>query len=143
MEIHPDDRHLTTFITEFGRYRYRRTPQGHTASGDGYTIRYYTIVEHIKNKEIIVDDACQYTPDEVQCFWECCRYLEACGNNGVILNPKKFVYCQDVVDFVGYEIGPDYVKPSRKFYSAVQDLKQPQTLTDVKKIIISFNSTAN
>ena len=33
--IHVDDRHLTTFITEFGRYRYKTMPQGHIASTDG------------------------------------------------------------------------------------------------------------
>ena len=31
------DRHLTTFLTPWGRYRYRTTPQGYKASGDAYT----------------------------------------------------------------------------------------------------------
>ena len=31
-----EDRHLTTFITPWGRYRYRTAPQRYIASGDGY-----------------------------------------------------------------------------------------------------------
>ena len=34
--IHPADRHLTTFITPYGRYRYRTSPQGLLSAGDGY-----------------------------------------------------------------------------------------------------------
>ena len=30
------DRHLTTFITPYGRWRYARAPQGFLSSGDGY-----------------------------------------------------------------------------------------------------------
>ena len=132
VEIHKEDKHYTTFLTEFGRYHYNRIPQGYTASGDGYTIRYYKVVEEFKNKCIIIDDACQYSWTDRDAFFECCRYLETCGNNGVVLNPKKFVYAQDVVDFAGYEIGPDYVKPSKKFFTAINDLSRPETITDVR-----------
>ena len=35
----PSDRHLTTFVTPWGRYRYRTAPQGLLSAGDGYTHR--------------------------------------------------------------------------------------------------------
>lgn len=54
--IHQDDRHLTTFITPWGRYRYKTAPQGYIASGDGYTRRYDEIVAHIQNKTKCIDD---------------------------------------------------------------------------------------
>ena len=37
VRIRPEDRHLTTFITPWGRYRYKTAPQRYIASGDGYT----------------------------------------------------------------------------------------------------------
>lgn len=54
--IHQDDRHLTTFITPWSRYRYKTAPQGYIASGDGYTRRYDDIVAHIQNKTKCIDD---------------------------------------------------------------------------------------
>ena len=39
-----EDRHLTTFITPWGRYRYRTAPQGYVVSGDGYSMRFDEIV---------------------------------------------------------------------------------------------------
>ena len=35
-----EDRHLTTFLTPWGRLRYRVLPQGYLAAGDAYTHRY-------------------------------------------------------------------------------------------------------
>ena len=130
--IHKEDRHFTTFITDFGRYRYKTTPQGHTASQDGYTQRYYTIVEDFTDKALCIDDGCLWDKTTKENFFRTCKYIDRCGRNGIILNPKKFVFSQDKVDFVGYEVGPDYVRPSKKFFAAIEDLKAPVTLTDIR-----------
>ena len=49
-------RDLTTFITPWGRYRYKTTPQGYMAAGDAYTERFDKIISEIKDKTKIVDD---------------------------------------------------------------------------------------
>ena len=38
--LQPEDRHFTTFITPWGRYRYCTAPQGYVSSGDAYTRRF-------------------------------------------------------------------------------------------------------
>ena len=50
-------RDATTFITEFGRYRYKRAPQGFHASGDGYTRRMDEITEGVDRLKKCVDDS--------------------------------------------------------------------------------------
>ena len=133
-----EDRDKLTFITEFSRYRYKTSPQGYLASGDGFTQRYYTITENLPNKAQCMDDTCQWADGITEQekfrknFFQTCEYLTTCGNNGVILNPTKFQFCQDTVDFVGFEVGPDYVRPSEKFFRAIRDLARPVTLSDVR-----------
>lgn len=51
-----ESQHMTTFITEWGRYRYLRMPQGFLASGDAYTSRYDDIIKDIPRKVKCVDD---------------------------------------------------------------------------------------
>ena len=41
--LRQSDRHLTTFITPFGRWRYTTAPQGFLSSGDGYNRRFDAI----------------------------------------------------------------------------------------------------
>ena len=45
----PEDRHITTFLTPWGRYRYRVLPQGFLAANDGYCERYDEITKDFKN----------------------------------------------------------------------------------------------
>ena len=45
-------------------------------------------------------------------FLRTCEFLSLCSKNGIVFNPAKFVFCEDVVDFAGYEIGLDYVNIS-------------------------------
>ena len=51
-----EDRHFTTFITPWGRYRYRVAPQGALASGDGYSRRYDEVLADVERKTKCVDD---------------------------------------------------------------------------------------
>ena len=50
------DRHLTTFITPWGRHHYRTAPQGYVASGDAITRRYDELVAHIGQRTKCIDD---------------------------------------------------------------------------------------
>lgn len=54
--LHEHDWHLTTFITPWGRYRYKTAPQGYIASGDGCSRRFDELVSHIHNKTKCIDD---------------------------------------------------------------------------------------
>ena len=59
-----EDRHLTTFITEEGRFRYCVAPQGYLASGDGYNQRYDNIIADVPRKTKCVDDVITWDYDD-------------------------------------------------------------------------------
>ena len=58
-----ESRPLTTFITEWGRYRYRRLPQGFSASQDAYTRRYDDIIKDVPDKVKCIDATLLYSQD--------------------------------------------------------------------------------
>lgn len=134
--LHVDDRQLTTFITPWGRYRYRVAPQGYIASGDGYSRRY---------DQIIADSALSYS-DYTKCtddtliwastiedsFFRVVEWLDLCGHHGITLNPEKFVFAQDTVEFAGFEITPESVRPCSKYLQAILEFPMPRNITDVR-----------
>ena len=130
--IREEDRHFTTFITPWGRYRYKTTPQGYIASGDGYTKRYDAIVAHIKNKTKCIDDTLLWADNIEESFMQTVQWLDICGRNGIILNPEKFTFCQDTVEFAGFEISKDSVRPSRQHSKAIKEFPVPKNLTDIR-----------
>ena len=66
--IRQEDQHKLTFITPWGRFRYKRAPQGYLASGDGYTHRDSLISGTIDQKITLVDDSLLWDPDTEQNF---------------------------------------------------------------------------
>ena len=130
--IHAEDRHYTTFISEWGRYRYCMSPQGHKASGDGYTHRFDDIVHDIQDKVKCIDDTLIWAETTEESFFRTCEFLDRCGRNGIILNPTKFQFAEDIVQFLGFEVGVDSVKPGKKYYTAINDFPRPTTLSDMR-----------
>lgn len=130
--LHEDDRHFTTFITPWGRYRYRTAPQGYIASGDGYSRRFDEIVSHIPNKSKVIDDTILWADNLTNSFHQAVNWLDICGRHGITLNPEKFVFGQDTVEFAGFEITPTSVRPCRKYLDAIRSFPTPANITDIR-----------
>ena len=58
--------------------------------------------------------------------------MSVCGRHGIPLDPEKFRFAQDIVDFAGFEITHDTVRPCKKYTRAISDFPTPQNLTDVR-----------
>ena len=137
-----EDRHFTCFITPFGRYRYKTCPQGFLASGDGYTSRYDKIVAGFSNFTKCVDDTLLWDNTVEEAFHRTCAYLNLCSENGIIFNKKKFVFSQKQVNFLGFEITEDSVRPAAKYLQAIQDFPKPEDITDIRSWFGLVNQVA-
>ena len=92
--LRESDRHLTTFITPFGRWRYRTTPQGFVGSGDGCNRRFDAILSDFERKERVTDDTIHYDTD-LQDHWRGkIQYLIRICQSGIVLNPDKFPFAR-------------------------------------------------
>ena len=132
MPICEEDRQVTTFITPWGRYRYKVAPQGFMASGDAYNQRFDAIISDFKNKVKCVDDTCMWAISIETSFFQACEWLDLCARNGITLNPKKFLFAQDTVDFAGITITPTNIRPSAKFLDAIRNFPTPTDITGAR-----------
>ena len=130
--IAEEDRHLTTFITPWGRYRYCVAPQGYISSGDGYSRRFDEIVATVSRKTKCVDDTLLWSDSIEEAFFQAAQWLDICGHNGIVLNPSKFVFAQKTVAFAGFEITETKVRPCPRLIEAIKDFPTPQNITDVR-----------
>ena len=125
-------RPLTTFITNKGRYWYLRVPQGFIGAGDIYTRRYDDIIRDVKRKIKIVDDTLLYDNTISDAFFHTWDYLALCVENGVLLNVKKFAFCQKTVQFAGLKLTTTGIAPSDNMLSAIRDFPAPKDLTGAR-----------
>ena len=64
-----EDRQFTTFLTPWGKYRYKTCPQGFIASGDAYNARYDQIIAEFKDKTKYIDDTLLWSDDLEKSFF--------------------------------------------------------------------------
>ena len=140
--LHPDDRYLTTFITWWGRYRYRVAPQGYVASGDGYSRRFDEIVSDVPDKTKCIDDTLLWATDLEASFHQATKWLDLCGRSGITLNPEKFIFGADTIEFAGFEVTRDSVRPSQKYLCAIKSFPTPQNITDIRSWFGLINQVA-
>ena len=127
-----NDRPYTTFITKWGRYRYKVAPQGFRASGDGYTARYDEVTKDVTNCKRCVDDSLLYENTIEENFYKTCEYIYLVGCHGIILNREKFQFCQKEVDYVGFRITEHGVKPSNETLRAIKEFPRPRNISGVR-----------
>ena len=140
--IREEDRHLTTFYTPWGRFRYKTCPQGYNTSGDAYTHRYDKIVMGVKNMRRVIDDTLLYEDSIEQAFYQVAEYLTLVGKNGIILNPDKFQFAADSVDWAGVRLTADKVEPLPAHVQAIREYPTPRNITDLRSYFALVNQVS-
>ena len=135
-------KNATTFITEWGRYRYTSAPQGFHAAGDGYTRRFDDITTDFPRKTKCVDDTLLWDADIEGSFWHTLEYLNLCNEQGITFNPNKFVFAEDEVDFAGFTVTSNGIKPMKKMVDAIKNFPNPKNITDIRSFFGLINQVS-
>jgi hypothetical protein len=141
--LRESDRHLTTFITPFGCWRYTRAPQGFVGSGDGYNRWFNAILADFSHKERCVDDITHFDTELEEHWWRTLDYFKLVGRAGVVLNPGKFQICERTVNFAGFRVSDQSVEALPKFFEAIKDFPTPKSTTDIRSWLGLVNQVSN
>ncbi|XP_043240720.1 uncharacterized protein K02A2.6-like [Amphibalanus amphitrite] len=133
--IRREDQDLTTFMTPWGRYRYRRAVMGLISSGDVYNQRGDQVLGDIPRTCKVVDDVLAWDNDYNEHIKHVWKILQRYNDNDITLNGDKFVFGADHVEFCGYEISADGYKPDQKKTRAIAEFPQPECITDLRSFL--------
>ena len=133
--IREQDRDLTTFITPWGRFRFRRAAMGLVSSGDVYNQRGDQVLGDVPQTVKVVDDVMAWDTDYNDHLRHVWAILARCEDNGITLNPKKCVFAAETVDFCGFTVGASGYTPDSKKTAAVSSYPLPECLTDLRSFL--------
>ena len=137
-----NSRKMTSFITPWGVYRYRSAPQGNLASGDAYTHRYDNIVRDFGDIAKGVDDVCLWGKNNQENFHKTCKYVDLCSKNGIVFNPDKFVFCRDEVEFLGFQVTMDSLKPAQQMLQSIREFPTPTDISGIRSFFGLINQVS-
>ena len=141
--LRESDRHLTTFITPYGKWRYTRAPQGFLSSGDGYNKRFDAVLADFTRKERCVDDTIHFDENLEEHWWRTIDLLYTMGSAGIVLNPDKFQFSQRQVDFAGFRISENSIEPLPKYIEAIRSFPRPKSIRDIRSWFGLVNQVSN
>ena len=130
--IKEEDRHYTTFVTQWSRFRYITTPQGFLAAGDGYNHRFDEVTRGFENHNGCVDDTIIWAETIEESFHRTCEYLTLCGNAGIILNKKKLNFGKKKLEYLGFEMTEEGVEPGPVLLQSILDFERPRDISGVR-----------
>ena len=130
--VSPATRNAIRFITKWDRYRYYRAPQGFHGSGDGYTRRFDDITVDMTRKTRCIDDSLLWDDSIESSFWHTIEYISVCADKGIVFNPSKFHFAEREVEFVGFLVTDNGVKPTKRMTEAILHFPTPTNITGIR-----------
>ena len=107
-------------------------PQGALASGDGFTFWYNTIMHDLKNKKKCVDDVLGWALTLLKLFYDTAEFLTTTARFGVVQNAKKFKWGRREIEFVGFWLMKDGVRPNDETLAAILNFPRPTDITGIR-----------
>ena len=135
-KLDPDSRFLTTFITPFGIFFFKRMPFGIKSAPEHYQRKMSQILEGSEGYISIIDDMLIHgkTQEEHDCRLK--AVLKRLDDAGATLNALN-EFSKKEVKFAGYVLNEEGIKSDPEKTQSIQDT--PQNVNDVRRFLGKVN----
>ena len=126
---------LTTFITPFGRFAYKRLPFGITSAPEHAQKRLAQILDDLEGVEVFIDDILVHAPDQKLHDARLAEVLSRLEQAGMTLNKDKCEINKRSVNFVGHIVSDKGILPDAERTKALRDMPRPENIHDVRRFL--------
>ena len=126
---------LTTFITPFGRYCFRRLPFGITSAPEIFMRKMSELLAGTEGVFAFMDDILVFGKDEREHDKRLNIVLQTLRKAGLTLNPEKCLYRQQELKFLGHKFTRDGVVADPDKVAAIQDMPSPTSVTQLRQVL--------
>uniref|UniRef100_A0A1L8DIS4 RNA-directed DNA polymerase n=3 Tax=Nyssomyia neivai TaxID=330878 RepID=A0A1L8DIS4_9DIPT len=128
-------RHITTFITHLGVFRYKRLMYGLVDASEIYQSIMVQLLAGCLNALVYVDDIIVFGKDEAEHDAALKKVLDTLKEYNVLLNQEKCCFKVKQVTFLGHTISEDGIKPTEGKIEAIQSFRAPQTKEELRSFL--------
>ena len=134
-----DSAKLTTFITPFGRFFYKRLPQGISSAPEIFQKQMESILAGQKNVEVFMDDIMVHSENEEAHEIHLAAAMESLSAAGVKLNKEKEELRRKEIKFLGVIISGNGVRPDPEKIAAINGMNKPANIHELKRFLGMVN----
>ena len=127
---------MCTIVTEFGKFRYKRLPMGVAGSPDIFQAKINELLGDIEGIKAYIDDILAIgkgTFDQHLAQLE--EVFRRCQKHNLKLNAEKCYFAVPEIEYLGYIITKEGIRPDPKKVEAIQRMERPTTVTEVRRLV--------
>lgn len=129
----------TAVITPFGLFEFTRMQFGLCNASQSFQRFMHSIFGDLDFVIVFVDDICIASASEEEHRRHVQIVFDRLRKNGLVLNLTKCKFAQTEVDFLGYRVNEDGVKPQPDRVAAVIQYTQPTTVKELRRFLALVN----
>ena len=135
LELHPDSRDVTTFVTHCGLFRYKRLVMGINAASEIYQHEIQKVVQGIPGVANLSDDIIVHAKNMQEHDERLRKTLHRLLEAGLTLNGEKCRYRKDEIEFLGHKLTAKGLDPARNKVEAIINAREPQNVSEVRSFL--------
>ena len=137
MPLNEADKEKTAFTVPRGKFEFNVTPYGLCNAGASYQRMMDMCLSGLPHHRILayMDDVVIFSRTFEQHLVELEAVFEKLSAANVTLKASKCVIASDAVDFLGYRLSQEGVKPLERLVSAIVEFKRPEKRKEVKSFL--------
>ncbi len=132
-------RHLTTFITPFGRYHFNKLPFGISSAPEHFQKRMSNILSGLEGVLCLIDDVLVFGKDKNEHDERLAAALTWIKEAGVTLNISKCEFEKSKMKFRGHVIDADGIRGDPYKTSALQNMVPPTSVSELRRFMGMVN----
>lgn len=133
--LHPDSRHLTSFVTPLGAFRFIRMPFGLASAAACFQRVMNKVLEGLSKVLIFQDDILVYGIDRAEHDRHLWSVLQRLQDAGLVIKKEKCKLCVSSVNYLGHTISGDGISPKLDIVESIVKASKPTSKDQVRSFL--------
>lgn len=135
IQLDEESKKLTTINTHVGLYQYNRLPFGVSCAVSLFQRTMENVLKGIDGVSVYLDDILVTGRDDAEHLSNLRAVLQRLQDHGLRLQKTKCKFMLAEVEYLGYKIGKEGVKPTESKAKAIKDAPAPKDVSELRTFI--------
>ncbi len=137
--VAPQDVHKTAIVTPFGLYHFKRTPFGLRNAGQTFQRFMDDVLGGLPHVFVYLDDVLVASRTHAEHQADLRAVLQRLKGAGLVLNREKCVFSAASVEYLGYNISAEGLRPLQARVAAIRNFPEPTTRGELQRFLGMIN----